>query len=282
MIPGYKRVSKRERCPVCHKPDWCLIATDKSSAICPRVWEGSKREMGEAGYLHIIDATAHEMRHPREAVYIPPPEPMIDAEFLADIFERAIDSHLESLAALSRELQLSEAALQSFRIGWSADHGAWSFPMVDEHRKAIGIRLRKPEGFKFCVKGSRTGLFIPITFDWTPTTFITEGPTDGAAMLDIGFDGVIGRPDCRSNVDRIVNFIQHSPRSTNIVIVADVDKYGAEGARVLASRLAVYRPTKVVYPLEGKDARQWKQYGATAKSVMAVVRNAPFVAKEAA
>lgn len=267
---------------MCHKPDWCLIATDGSSAICPRVWEGSKREMGEAGYLHIIDATVHEMRNPREVAYVPPPEPTIDAEFLSERFEYALDGHLEELAALSRELQLSEPALQSFRIGWSRDHNAWSFPMVDEDRNAIGIRLRRPDGFKFCVKGSRTGLFVPVTFDWSPLAFITEGPTDGAAMLDFGFDCVIGRPDCRSNVDRIINFVQKSPRNTNIVIVSDTDKYGAEGARVLAARLAMYRPTKIIYPLYGKDARQWKQNGATDKAVMSVVRNAPFVAKEAA
>jgi hypothetical protein len=281
MIPGYARVTRSRRCPICHKPDWCLIATDGSSAICPRVWEGCKREMGEAGFLHVIDESTHARHATREAVYIPPPEPLIDAEFLAGCYERAIDGKTEQLTALSRELGISEAALQSFRIGWSADHGAWSFPMVDERQRAIGIRLRKPDGFKFCVKGSRTGLFIPVTFDWTPSLFITEGPTDAGAILDMGFDA-IARPDCRSNVDRIVNFIQQSPRKTLIVIVADTDTYGRAGAYALADQVAFHRPTKVIFPLIGKDIRQWKQHGARAESLMAVVKNTPLIAKEPA
>src|SRR5262245_60213476 len=37
-------------CPVCHKPDWCLVALDGSAAICQRV-TGEKR-CGKAGSLH--------------------------------------------------------------------------------------------------------------------------------------------------------------------------------------------------------------------------------------
>lgn len=278
MIPGYKRVSRSCRCPVCHKPDWCLIALDGSSAICPRVWEGSRREIGEAGYLHVIDETTHQSREPVKYV-APPPDPVIDAEFLSESFENAMERQAvaKSFVSLCEEMGLSEAALSAFRIGWSADHGAWSFPMVNELGHVIGIRLRKPDGFKLCVKGSRTGLFIPQTFEWAPTTFITEGPTDAAAMLDMGFE-VFARPDCRSNVDRIVTFIQGSPRSTTIAIVSDTDKYGVEGAHTLARRIAPYRACKVIRPLGGKDVRQWKnQYHATPTAVMSVVRNAPLI-----
>ncbi len=45
------------RCPVCGKPDWCLVdATspdDPAAAICPRT--PSDRDFGDAGYLHIFD-----------------------------------------------------------------------------------------------------------------------------------------------------------------------------------------------------------------------------------
>ena len=37
-------------CPVCGKFDWCLVAADKTAAICPRT-ESPKR-CGDAGYLH--------------------------------------------------------------------------------------------------------------------------------------------------------------------------------------------------------------------------------------
>ncbi len=48
------RVSKRNPCPVCNKPDWCLIAEDGSAAICQRIEAGSVKQCGDAGYLHIL------------------------------------------------------------------------------------------------------------------------------------------------------------------------------------------------------------------------------------
>src|SRR4051812_36138285 len=49
------RVSKATPCPVCEKPDWCLVARDRSAAICQRV--KSDRECGQAGYLHRLTTT---------------------------------------------------------------------------------------------------------------------------------------------------------------------------------------------------------------------------------
>lgn len=50
---------------------------------------------------------------------------------------------------------------------------------------------------------------------------------------------------------------------------------GQEGARKLADALAVMprRSVRVIYPLKGKDARQWRADGATSASVRAVIRN---------
>jgi len=33
------RVSRRQPCPICGKPDWCLMAEDGSAAICARIEE---------------------------------------------------------------------------------------------------------------------------------------------------------------------------------------------------------------------------------------------------
>ena len=41
-------------CPVCGKPDWCLVAEDGSAAICARIEEGSVKRCGDAGWLHIL------------------------------------------------------------------------------------------------------------------------------------------------------------------------------------------------------------------------------------
>ena len=45
-------VSEKRPCPICGKPDWCLIAKDGGAAICPRTPSG--KQAGEAGYWHPI------------------------------------------------------------------------------------------------------------------------------------------------------------------------------------------------------------------------------------
>lgn len=44
-------------CPICGKPDWCLVSiddpNDPSAVMCGRVSEGSVKEVEDSGYLHI-------------------------------------------------------------------------------------------------------------------------------------------------------------------------------------------------------------------------------------
>ena len=49
-----QRVKKDRPCPVCCKPDWCLIAEDGSAAICARIEDGSLKKCGSAGFLHVL------------------------------------------------------------------------------------------------------------------------------------------------------------------------------------------------------------------------------------
>lgn len=44
---GLRRVTRRHPCPICAKPDSCLVAEDCSRAICARV--DSSRRTGEGG-----------------------------------------------------------------------------------------------------------------------------------------------------------------------------------------------------------------------------------------
>lgn len=43
-------------CPVCGKPDWCLVddPNDPKAVICPRTKDGAAKDLGEAGYLHYV------------------------------------------------------------------------------------------------------------------------------------------------------------------------------------------------------------------------------------
>lgn len=49
------RVTKRYPCPICQKPDWCMVSEDGKSAICARI-ESEKRAGNKgAGWIHDLD-----------------------------------------------------------------------------------------------------------------------------------------------------------------------------------------------------------------------------------
>ena len=50
LLTEFRRVSKREPCPVCGRPSWCLVRGDGGAVICARI-ESPKR-WGKAGWFH--------------------------------------------------------------------------------------------------------------------------------------------------------------------------------------------------------------------------------------
>jgi hypothetical protein len=57
------RVTRHNRCPVCGKPDWCLVAPDGKAAICARIESDKPVGIKGAGWLHMLDS-------------FPPPPPL--------------------------------------------------------------------------------------------------------------------------------------------------------------------------------------------------------------
>ena len=275
------RVSRRKPCPVCNKPDWCLISDfdeTPAAAICARI--ESPIRCGEAGWLHHLhDKGCQKWQSRPRVTYV---ETHSDTRSLRD-WCRFANQCVASLAtfqleALSNELGVSVEALRQLRTGWSNEHHAFTFPMFNANDQVLGIRLRKRNGQKWSVRGGHEGLFViheeindraEQAADANSTLVICEGPTDTAALLDLGFDAV-GRPSCKGGIKQIVDFVQ-SRKPCEVVIIADEDVPGLRGANNLASVLTVYVPSvKVVVPPDGaNDARDWKRKGATHKDVLA-------------
>jgi hypothetical protein len=279
---AWRRVSKDNPCPICKKPDWCAVATNGTVALCQRV-ESAKR-CGEAGWLHRLQDRPWYPTHRilRAVTLLPANSPGHDLERLAAQYRAAVDAR--RLFQLARSLRLSVEALTALGIGWSSDHGAWSFPMSDARGNVLGIRLRRSNGFKFSVKGGREGLFIPRrvgqgrsgSVPGGTSLVICEGATDAAALLDMGLDNVVGRPSCTGGVKLLVELVRLRQRP-EVVIIADNDAPGRRGAENLASILAKYGPAvRVVQPPDGiKDARAWKQAGANREELESAITIAP-------
>jgi hypothetical protein len=139
----------------------------------------------------------------------------------------------------------------------------------------LGIRLRLPNGRKLAVRRGQEGLFIPEGLSMAGTMLVCEGPTDTAALLDLGFDAV-GRPSCRGGVRLLVEWVERH-RPSDVVIVRDADGPGIGGAESLAAVLVAYaKAVRVIAPpTEVKDARQWVQQGATQQDIAAAIEKAP-------
>jgi len=54
---NWTRVSEDTPCPICDKPDWCLVSSenpgDPKAVLCCRIKDGAAKNLGTAGYLHI-------------------------------------------------------------------------------------------------------------------------------------------------------------------------------------------------------------------------------------
>jgi phage/plasmid primase-like uncharacterized protein len=262
---------------VCGKPDWCLFTGDPgnpTAIVCARI-ESPKR-CGEAGWLHVLrddGPTWAPWRRTLGKIAATAPAPIdtrrIDLERLAADCRQAVQP--EALDKLAGSLGLSVPSLTRLGIGWSSHHTAWTFPMSDAHGNVVGIRLRLPDGRKLSVRGGREGLFIPAALDYSGRLLIAEGPTDTAALLDLGFCAV-GRPSCTGGV-KLLRELVRKLAVPEAVIVADGDASGQRGAESLAAVLVAYCPAvRIIAPPPGvKDARAWKQRGATAADVQAAI-----------
>jgi hypothetical protein len=274
----WQRVSRCRPCPVCGRADWCLFTGDNDhpdAAICSRV-ESPKR-CGEAGWLHVLrrDGPTWSPRIRRielSAARIGAEK--MDFEKLAAECRGAVRP--VALARLAADLGLSVLSLTRLGVGWSAQRRAWTFPMRSAGGAVLGVRLRCPGGRKLAIRGGHEGLFVPDALGLAGgRLLIAEGPTDAAALLDMGFSA-IGRPSCTGGTKLVAELARRLAVS-EAVIVADGDAPGQRGAESLAAVLVAYCPSvRIIAPPAGiKDARAWKQCGATAGDVQVAIDAAP-------
>jgi hypothetical protein len=257
----WRRVTRGDPCPICGRPDWCLVAGSKdapTAAICARI--ESAKLCGEAGWLHRL--RDDWLRVPtRRTVAIDTPPTVRNLSQFANNCRAVLGHHSRQLLAI--DLKVTGESLSRLHVGWSRGHRAFTFPMLDAVGMVRGIRLRGTNGRKWSVRGGHEGLFIPDGLTVNDLLVISEGPTDTAALLDLDF-AAVGRPSCSGGVHLVVDLVvARGPKE--IAVIADGDLPGERGARNLAALLASYVPkVRTIVPPAGiKDVREWKHRGAT-------------------
>jgi len=254
------RVTKKDPCQICGKPDFCDYAPEADLILCMRVESDWPSTNSMGGWIHRRDGSAPRLYVPPKKVVDEKPAevgPMWLRWFEATNYER--------LNTLAQSLGVSADALCALGCAWNGR--AWAFPMKDSESRIIGIRLRNDEGQKWAVKGSKQGLFIP-EVDPQKTLYIVEGPTDCAAALSIGLYA-IGRPSCLGCEDMIAQFIR-AKKVSRAVIVADNDEPGLRGAAKLRSKLPV---SSCLWTPPCKDMRAFVNLGGDALLIESSVKD---------
>jgi len=276
VIPnGYKRVTRACRCPVCGKPDWCLVAGDTTSAICKRI--ASDSEFGRSGWFHALIPGAT----PNKFVSAPKSWNNVKSEIDAEAVFRELQADMNGniLKHHAESLGVNGESLEAIGVGYYKRSTALAFPMRDPFtNKIVGIRLRNEDGRKWAYAGSKSGLFYDtrviddsFAFD-TTTMYVCEGPTGTAALIDIGFEFVVSRPSCNDGNQKVSQLARITGAKA-IVIVSDTDEPGLAGADILASDVrGVVESVKVIQPTGGaKDARAWKSMGISRRRMESVI-----------
>lgn len=258
---GFRRVSKHKPCPVCGKPDWCLVSEDGNAVICPRIADGSVKKCGNAGWLHILN---HNIRRKNTSLFSVNVGAKNNVYFKVDGIRKVSSLRLRELA---EDLGVSENCLVRLSIGWVSC--AYLFPMMDATRRIVGYRQRCIEGYKSSITGGKSGLFIPDGIGDKGILLVCEGESDTAAALDLGFDA-IGRPNCNSCIDETVQFAT----GRDIVIVCDNDMAGIVGAERLAKKASLKcHSVKIVKPPSGiNDLRDWLRAGLTHDQLLRIIK----------
>lgn len=245
------------------KPDWCLISPDGTVCVCARVESNRPAGNKGAGWIHRLSDPVKPPPPPKPK-QAPIPQPQM-ARLAVEYFHRC--KHPELLAGT---LGIRSTTLR--RLGMGYDGLNWSFPMFNERRQVVGIKLRPPVGRKFCVPGSHLGINWPKELAGKGPCLVCEGETDTGAALDMGFDAV-GRPSCSGGVEIVAEFLRRS-RYEEVWIFADRDTPGIEGADRLAGILTgIVRRLKVIHCPQNKDIRSWYNAGATRAMLESLAAN---------
>lgn len=204
--------------------------------------------------------------------------PAPDMLTIAKRYSAAITN--EQINALADRLGVSADALRRLRLGWCERDGAYSFPMRGAGGNVTGIRLRRDDA-KYAERGGKDALFIPTNLIGDGPLVVTEGPTDCAAALDMGYDA-IGRANnsARTTDDLIAEYVTRQ-RCDEVWIITDADPAGSRAAE--ATQAAADRLTARLVPIVGtvrvfappsphKDVRAWRISGATADDVDAAAQ----------
>lgn len=221
-------------CPVCNKPDGCLVADDGTACICARIEEGSIRKVGQGnfrgGYLHVFEGF-------KPKSYVAPEAPDINWNSRMTSQAHNLLSHRKEFAALCHDININPIAALRFNVGWLKD---WlTIPIYSKAGEISGIQRRAKKAKRY-MEWSGVGVFVPTTFfqHRSRTMAVCEGWTDAIAAICYGYNPV-AKMNAFCGNDEVLYFAEHHPTVNRVILFADnnSDGVGEDGARETAGML---------------------------------------------
>jgi hypothetical protein len=254
------RVTKANPCPVCGHDSWCLTSLDGTTGLCMRVANDRPKQFksGDVAYIWKLENGPVKVSITEKA----PKAPEIDAESIMESFWYRTTPN--DMVRLSNSLGVKASSVMVMKVAWASEFGAFAFPMRDGNGKIIGIRLRRQNGDKWSVTGSKSGLFLPYCSP-EPHAYVVEGATDTLAALSINLFAV-GRPSCSGGLFQLKTLFERIGTKT-ITIIADNDKPGLDGAETLVRNIQI--PCCII-TLPCKDLREFVADGGTVEMLESI------------
>jgi hypothetical protein len=160
---------------------------------------------------------------------------------------------------LADRLGITRDAMAYLHIGWSPERSTYTFPVRDDRLAWTGIQLRRQDGRRYCVTGTRARLFLPDRLPPNGPIIVCEGASDTLYAASLGL-AAIGRYNASQTWDHLAAYLY--PRSRGgrreVVMCSDYDLAGTSGAAKCAGIIARFATVRIVKPLRGKDLRDWR------------------------
>lgn len=269
------RVTAKHPCPICKKKDWCCITEAGDLVLCMRVPNDRPSKGQAGGYLHQTASpdgggSKIDKHHRREERRIP-------EQSASKLMRRwRLQTTTESVKQFAGDLGVSAYSLQRLGVAWCKARSCWAFPMKSPAGKVVGIRLRS-KSEKKSVGGSKNALFYAADIQRREVAWLTEGPTDTAAMLTIGGRCVIGRSALTTCWDDLRVILLKLGVKRVIILVDDESSEGKEmeaPGRRENRRMAkaIGLPCKFISMPGCKDIRDYVKRGGRMKGIMACLR----------
>lgn len=259
----YHRCCKSMPCPVCGKPDWCLVEENGEYAICCRIEGGMYPMVSWNGWKYRLNGNYIKPKKIVKTTVEPP-----NVEYIRKVYNNLFpkDDYICSmyLLDLMRQLKIKMIGLYLLRV--KSDRFVYYFPMYDSLGNMVGLKKRNLEGKKWCQSKSRLGIYWPKGFNRTKPTIICEGESDTAAMLGY-YSNVLGRPSAYSGGQYLKELLVKCPK---VCIIADNELIGLREANRLQGVLGP--KSYVVTPGGYKDAREWINSGTFELSVLDLLK----------